>query len=313
MNPDPERRAPRESQRGFLKFMYCIKTDKLKLRLEIVSVDSLLLHEEIIQRGVEKLLIEFKGWANLRDPIIVDENNIVLDGNHRAHVFRKLQFKFIPVCKIDYFNESAKLRYWFRRLSRVDNVETLKEIVASLDGRCHRVPDRNALRETMKDGNLCCGLQFNDYFARVDFPKETAPDAIGAYTLLRKIQDDAARRDMTLSYIPCQEALNDEFREKLKGDEAVVWTPRITKEMVVEAAKQKKVFIPKTTRHLIPARPLNINTPSYWLKEDVSLEEMDRRFTDYLKSKLVKRFGAGQVINGRFYEEELHVFFGENE
>ncbi len=293
--------------------MYCIKTEKLKLRLEIVPVDSLRQHEEIIQSGVEKLLIEFKSWANLRDPIIVDENNIVLDGNHRAHVFRELRFRFIPVCKINYFNESAKLRYWFRRLSRVAGVESLKKIVASLNGRCHRVPDRETLHETMEKRNLCCGIQCNDYFAIMDFPKESVQDAVRAYDLLRNIQDEASAQGMKLSYIPCQEALENEFREELKRDEAVVWTPRITKEMVVDAAKQNKVFIPKTTRHLIPARPLNINIPSYWLKEDVSLEEIDHRFTEYLQSKLVKRFGAGQVINGRYYEEELHVFFSENE
>lgn len=293
--------------------MYCIQTEKLRLRLEIVRVESLSMHEEIIQSGVEKLLIEFKSWANLRDPIIVDENNIVLDGNHRAHVFKTLQFRFIPVCKINYFNESARLRYWFRRLSRVENVESLEEIVASPGGRLLPVSDREALRQGMRAGNLCCGIQFNDYHARVEMPGEAAHDAVEAYAFLRKMQDKAVSRGMKLSYIPCQEARENEFRDDLKPDEAIVWTPRITKEMVVDAAERKKVFIPKTTRHLIPARPLNVNVPSYWLKEDVSLEDMDRRFTKYLESKLVKRFGAGQVINGRYYEEELHVFFSENE
>ncbi|MCP4692666.1 MAG: hypothetical protein GY859_31790 [Desulfobacterales bacterium] len=293
--------------------MYCISTEKLELRLEIVRVESLLQHEEIIPSGANKLLKEFKSQANLRDPIIVDENNIVLDGNHRAYVFKKLQFRFIPVCKIDYFDENAKLRYWFRRLSRVGNTTILKEIVDSLNGRIQRIPDRRSLREIMRKKNLSCGFQRNDRFALVEFPGEIVHDAISAYALLRKIQDAAEARGVGITYIPCQEARENEFRDQLQKDEAVVWTPRITKRMVVDAAKQKKVFIPKSTRHLIPARPLNINVPSHWLKEHVSREVMDRRFTEYLDGKLVKRFGAGQVIDGRFYEEELHVFISRNE
>jgi hypothetical protein len=44
------------------------------------------------------------------------------------------------------------------------------------------------------------------------------------------------------------------------------------------------------------------------LKEDVSLEEMNRRFLQFLEAKEVTRLPPGQVINGRYYEEELFVF-----
>ena len=81
--------------------------------------------------------------------------------------------------------------------------------------------------------------------------------------------------------------------------------------LVVDAAKKEKVFAPKTTRHLIPARPLNVNVPTRWLNEDVSLEEINQRFSHFLKQKDVRRLGPGQVVNGRYYEEELFVFFDQ--
>jgi len=38
---------------------------------------------------------------------------------------------------------------------------------------------------------------------------------------------------------------NENFNDELKDDEGVIWTPQITKEMVVDAAKEGKIFSPK--------------------------------------------------------------------
>ena len=79
--------------------------------------------------------------------------------------------------------------------------------------------------------------------------------------------------------------------------------------MVVEAASRGKLFAPRTTRHIIHPRPLNVNVPSYWFKENISLEEINRRFSKFLEGKHICRFGPGQVINGRYYGEEVCIFY----
>ena len=83
----------------------------------------------------------------------------------------------------------------------------------------------------------------------------------------------------------------------------------MTKEMVINAGKKRKIFAPKTTRHLIPARPLQVNVPAFWCKEDISCEEINDRFDMFLQNKGLKKFGPGQVIDGRYYEETLYVFY----
>ena len=35
-------------------------------------------------------------------------------------------------------------------------------------------------------------------------------------------------------------------------------------------------------------------------------------FIDFLKKKKLRRFGPGQVIDGRYYEEELFIFLDED-
>ena len=291
--------------------MFVIETGNLKLRLEIVRVESLFQHEEIIPHVVDRLTLAFKNWAKLQNPIIVDESHIILDGNHRAFVFRKLNFKYMPVCKIDYFNENTKLRYWFRMLGNLKNADTLKRIVEETGGRFQRVNDKEALSKNLACNTFHCGIQQGDTYIQVSFPENIVYDAVSAYHVLEQIQNKLIARGIELTYIPCQAVHEEAFCDALKDGEIIIWTPQITKEMVVDAAKREKVFAPKTTRHIIRARPLHVNIPIYWLKEDISLDGINEKFSRFLRRKKMRRFGPGQVIDGRYYEEELFVFFDE--
>ncbi len=289
--------------------MFCIETGSLKLELEVVRVDSLFQHEEILPHMADKLILEFKNWTNLQNPIIVDKNYIVLDGNHRVFVFKKLKFKYIPVCKVDYFNEVTQLRYWFRLLGRIESIESLKQIINDMNGSFREVSDREALKKALENNNLSCGIQQDNFYASVSFNEKIVNDAVSAYDVLEKIQGKLLKNGLKIEYIPCQSVHETKFCDELKNGEIIIWTPQITKEMVVDAAKKKKKFAPKTTRHLISARPLNVNVPTYWFKEDISLEEINKRFLKFLERKHLRRFGPGQVVDGRYYEEELFVFF----
>jgi hypothetical protein len=293
--------------------MFTIETQKLRLELEVVPVETLFIHERILPRIADKLTIEFKTMGHLENPVIVDQNGIVLDGNHRVYVFRGLDYKTIPVCRIDYFHRNTQLRYWFRLLSNVKDVTLIEGVVEELGGRIQETTDRESLRRILEENCYCCGIQQADFFASVHFSEDQVHDAVTAYDMLERIQDRLSEVGLEFDYIPCQHAQNEKFCELLKDHEIIIWTPQINKEMVVEAAKQKKVFAPKSTRHLIPARPLNVNVPTHWLRENISLEEINNRFCQFLEEKEIKRLSPGQVIDGRFYEEELFVFYDKKE
>ena len=289
--------------------MFRIKARELELTLEVVPLRALRQHEKTLPRVENKLVLEFGNWAHLQNPIIVDENHIVLDGNHRASVFKALNYKYILVCKIDYFHETACLRYWFRRMRHVKDMENVKRIVEDLGGRLRRVEDKVGLEQILKDDCFSCGIQTVNFYAALSFPKNLVYDSVSAYDALEKIQDRLIQMGNKLEYFPCQHARDNRIAEKLQDEEMLVWTPQITKEMVVQAAKEAKLFAPKSTRHLIPARPLNVNIPILWFNENISLKQINRRVYEFLQKKKLKRFGPGQVIDGRYYEEELFVFY----
>ena len=288
--------------------MYCIETTSITLQLEIMPVSCLLPHEEIIPPLAQHLMVEFKGRVNLKNPIIIDENHIVLDGNHRAYAFQKLKFKHIPVCKIDYFCQTVELRYWFRVLENCGDMSLIEPIIREIGGQLAKVPNPAALKEEIDNNELSCGIQMGNICASVRFDETVAKDAVSVYLLLKKMQTKLAKQSR-VRFVPCQQVCECRWQDEFKPEDLIIWTPKISKETVVNAAKEKKRFAPKTTRHLIPARPLNVNIPVGWFRENLTLEEINARFLDLLEGKGVKRFGPGQVIDGRYYGEELFVFY----
>jgi hypothetical protein len=289
--------------------MFTIQSENLLLELEILPVASLFAHERLLAPIADRLSLEFRSAPYLENPVIVDQNCIVLDGNHRVHVFRRLQFKYIAVCRIDYMHKEARLRYWFRLLANVKSIDLLKRIAEEYRGRFEYVRDKASLERIMAENFTACGVQHGEVFGVLVFDREAAEDAVSAYDLLENLQRRLVEEGIAVEYIPCQYAHKGEFCQCLTEEHVILWTPQITKEMVVEAAKQKRLFAPKTTRHLIPARPLQINVPIAWLREEVSLEVINQRFMEHLRGKELRRLAPGQVINGRYYEEELFVFY----
>jgi hypothetical protein len=295
------------SRQGFE--MFCLRSGGFQLELEVVPVESLFPHEETLPELADKLSLEFKNFANLESPIIIDRSNVVLDGNHRLFVFKKLGFKYISVCRIDYLDDRAQLRYWFRLFRNIRDLGVLKRVVTEMNGDIEQVGDRDGLEKALGERHFSCGIQKQGLYALIHFGGDVVKDAVDAYAVLRKVQERLIRDDVTFDYIPCQYVYSRKFCEMLKADELIVWTPRITKDMLITSVKMGKVFAPKSTRHLIPARPLNVNVPSRWFKEDLSLKEINHRFTGFLENKDFRRVGPGQVVGGRYYGEDLFVFF----
>ena len=84
-------------------------------------------------------------------------------------------------------------------------------------------------------------------------------------------------------------------------------TPKVSKKDVVTVALRGEVFAHKTTRHVIPIRPLFINVPLEWLYGTLSLNKANETFVEYLSKKQITHLPRGQILDRR-YDEELCVF-----
>jgi hypothetical protein len=96
--------------------------------------------------------------------------------------------------------------------------------------------------------------------------------------------------------------------EHLQGNSsAILVVPSLTKKEVIEAALQAQPFIHKTTRHVVPARPLFVNVPLEWLRQS-DAKEANAKMKELLEGKHVVQQGPGAVIDGRRYEEFAYIF-----
>ncbi|MBW2029658.1 MAG: hypothetical protein JRH06_01245 [Deltaproteobacteria bacterium] len=290
---------------------FVIESKGFELELGIAGVESLFFHERVVHGLLEDLMAELSKCGILKNPVIIDRNNIVLDGNHRAFAFKKLGLRFIPTCKVDYFHRDIRLRYWFRLLRGVDSLIMVRARIEEAGGTLWEVANIETLEDKMKENPYSWGIQKGHSFACVLFDGDRVSDAVSAYDTLEGIQGKLKQRGVELEYIPCSRVHEEGFSVSLRDDELVILTPLITKEMVVEAVKAGKTFAPKSTRHLIPVRPVNVNTPIGWFEEDISLEEMKGRFKALLESKGLLRLEPGHEFQGRVYDEALLVFRDE--
>ena len=285
-------------------YPYTIHHEKLSLHLKIVDINSLFLHEETIPEVLEKLAVEIRMDEALRHPVIVDEESlVVLDGMHRVAALKMLNCRRIPVCLVDYKNPSITVGAWYRTIASI-NKHSADEILEEIRrlGFSVKEGDVKSVEEIGKNSIVAAlKTQENSYLVCHVF--ENLKEA---YDHIKIIENRLKQFNLQVDY----ETEADSFRKLREGKvDAILQTPRLSKEEIVKIALSGKVFAHKATRHVIPARPLNVNVPLRLLTlPSLSLEEVNEEFRRMLMEKKLKMMPAGSYIENRRYEEDVYLF-----
>lgn len=268
-----------------------------KLEVSVADVDDLKLHEETIDSYLEELAESIEDNEEVYDPVIVDKKTgVVLDGMHRVSAMRELGYEKIPVCYVDYKDPKVKLGSWCRIFEDV-SLEKLKETCGDLgfefdDCRSEDIPDILENREAeliLLSKDECYILS-----GVSDSIKEIFEKAIEVEEALR--EDGIEPR-----YEPEKGIL-----DKVGEDEVALLLPPASKDEVIDVSLSDSVFSHKTTRHVIPARPMRINVPLDLLKKDI--DTVEKEMTEKLEKSEVEHLPPGSRFEGREYEEELVIF-----
>lgn len=84
-----------------------------KVRIDVVPIDALKSHEQIVEDHVKELMDDIKKRGILIKPILVDAKTmIILDGHHRVEALRRLGRKLIPAVLVDYDDECVTVSSW---------------------------------------------------------------------------------------------------------------------------------------------------------------------------------------------------------
>jgi hypothetical protein len=274
---------------------YGISNARIPILLALKRITELKPHEQTVPEDLSQLVLALRRDPVLRHPLIADkETGLILDGTHRLAALTELGCRLVPCALVNYNDPKIRVERWFRIVLG----RSLREFASRIVGA---VPETKSTREaeeclatrrcyaSLEDEHLCLVL--------------TSPDANSASMARRAFQIEETAREggMKVSYSD-----NKSFPLK-QGPGFFVSTIRIEKPEVIGSALEGAFFPPKTTRHIIPSRPLGINLPVEWLNEE-NVSKANSRFIEHLRTKKVKRLPQGSWVGSRRYQEEVFMF-----
>ncbi len=275
-----------------------INHPELELELKFVEVDKLHIHEEVLPDAMKKLVEGIKGDSLVKHPVIVDGKSlVVLDGMHRVASIKKLGYRLMLVCCVDYESDSVRVERWFRILEG-ESEKPLTDVLADA-GYELKEASLDEIEVLMKDRKAIAGLLTTEGYSVVLGPKGSIKEI---YDQIGGIEKTLANAGYKIGYGTDKDAM-----KKLENGEApvVLAVPAITKKEIVDTALANQVFIPKATRHLIPARPMSVDAPIKWLTFDPG--EANELLEKHLSKKKIDHLPPGEVLDRR-YDEELYIF-----
>jgi hypothetical protein len=275
---------------------YTIDGDGIRLEIALVEIDELLLHEETISGSLEELTEEIERSGILKSPVIVGgESLVVLDGMHRVKALRSLGCRFICVCFVDYASLRIKVDRWCRVVSSPITIEELSSRFGDLGviARAGGSPGGG--------GSLILMLEEGYY--------EMAAHGTGVFSgfaTVSSIESWLRQNGHEIRYETERDAA-----KMLEQREVgfVLCPPAIEKHHVLEVTKSSRLFPPKATRHIVPARPFGVDVPLALLRDDaISVEEANLRLSKILEQKSLRRVPPGYRWGSRRYDEAVYLF-----
>jgi len=273
----------------------------ITLKIKLEEVDKLHIHEETIPEVLSKLAEKIKADGYFIHPIIVDEKSlVVLDGMHRVAAIQKLGYRFIPVCLVDYNNPNIVVGSWYRLIDGLSDISEVSNVLQELNLTAKVCSFETAYKLVEKREAITAIFSQSKCFAVYGSQRGIKE----IYDTIKQIGSKLQSKGYSIGYDTEKDAKEKIYSGKVS---AALMTPTVSKEEIVKTALAGKVFAQKTTRHIIPARPMFINVPNEWLHGDLSLSEANERLVELLSSKELKHLPPGQVLDRR-YEEELYIF-----
>jgi hypothetical protein len=268
-----------------------------------VPINKLHLHEEIIPEMLKQLSNEIVADGVIKHPVIIDKNSfVVLDGMHRVAAAENIGCKKIPVCLVDYFNPSIVLGRWFRAIVGMKDLNDVYDVLNRLNLKFEEVKLDEA-EKLVSNGTFPA---FIAYASGSIIVKTAVKDVMEAYLIVANIEKELKNKGLKISYELESDAIS---MLKAKKIDAILAMPFIKKEDVIKYGLEGKLFPHKSTRHVIPARPLGVNVPLELLRKDnLSDKEANAALLRILESKKLKKFPPGSIIENRRYEEEIYMF-----
>ncbi len=275
-----------------------IQVNGLNLELAIVALRQVRPHEATVPRILDSIIADLERSNYQRDPILIDgKTRTALDGMHRRAALKAIGAKFALCAEYDYLSDSINLERWLRYFI-APNDEFLAEVISTLKLRkCEdfheavRAVDKGRIRIAL----ISAGMSYTS--------DQRKWDIFQVYEAVGKIDKLCQKYRIELEFT------DDSSKFELFTSESVylLYPLKILKKHVLQIAKKGKVFPCKTTRHIVPIRPMGVYFPLELLRgssESDCVEELK----NIVKSSKIQIEEREVWYEGRRYSEPLAIF-----
>lgn len=272
-----------------------------ELNLSIVSLEHVLLHEEIEYKRVDKLVERLRADGVLKNPPMVAraENKdssryIVLDGASRTSALRKLEIPDILVQIVDYHSPQVKLESWHHLLLDISIADLRRELDSVSCIVMVEMDEAQAERE-LGARTILGYLKFSD--GRLAGLRCGSDLAEQAHALNEVVRSYESRAELyRVSSTDLEQLVADPKRLA-----AVMVFPKYKPDEIIQLALGGARVPMGITRHIIPGRALRVNLPLEVLASKQSLDEKNAWFDTWVQEKMKQR-------HVRYYQEPVFLF-----
>lgn len=267
--------------------------------LMVLPTASLLPHEDVDPRRAKKLGRRILEGGILKNPPIVapisgTDSYVVLDGANRTAAFAQTGISHIVAQVVNYDDPGVMVDTWYHVVSGLE-LAVFQQGLTSVDAlqleACTLLEARSALKSHEAIAYIVCEEGVH----------KVIPPAGGNLRALKLLSDIVntyrGRADI-------YRASNDvwEIQKPYYPDiTALLIFSTLRPDDIIEAALSEQKIPSGITRHIIPARALNINFPVGILMSSWSLDEKRQ----WLREWLMERMAANAI---RFYAESTFSF-----
>lgn len=266
--------------------------------LKMMPTENLIPHEEADPRRIERLSQRIREEGLLKNPPVVAEipgtpNYVVLDGANRVMSFKLLKIPHMIVQLVDYDDPDLVLDTWYHVVSGLELSE-FEQAILSIGDTCLQESTLAEARRALEMEEALAYIVSENGVRILSCPDDMLRSR---QTLVRVVNTYKGKADIF-------RASNDIW-EKQKPYyphiTALVIFPRYRPQDILHCALNGYKVPTGITRHIIPARALNINVPLSVLETGQTLEQKRQWLQDWI----LERMAANAI---RFYAESTFSF-----
>ena len=267
--------------------------------LQMLPTEALVPHEDCDPRRIERLAQRILEEGCLKNPPVVaaipeSDRFVVLDGANRVMAFAQLDIPHIVAQLVRYDDPGVVLDTWYHVVAGMpldDFEEALSQVSRANLRSCTLLETRKALGDKEAIAYIVCesGVRM------VAFPTEYQPGDL--HILNDLVNSYKGRADIFRASNDIWE-IQAPYYPRIT---ALVIFPRYRPEDILHAIRNGYKIPSGITRHIIPARALNINIPLEVLNVNWTLEIK----REWLQAWLMERMAANSI---RYYAESTFSF-----